>query len=349
MGPEAAKVDERSEGEFMGWSEKKLGKRKAVEGDEGPSLRHEQPKKATKRQRQASADKQRQRLAASSAKVDSRIRLPRPAASSSRVTPAPDYSEYSSHADGRPYTPYDIPTLHNTTSELLSPHSGLSSSHSDSIPSLQGSTSSTSTSRFLAMALQQPHPPDPVPHGASPFSARSTAASYGTTLAPASSSTSHYPAAAESSVSPLLEHAASPSSVLAPLPPGAGEKGKERARWAEERDADGAERGQGTASAEKETSDDELPPADSADDSADLDLDPKFELELDMTQNRTQEDEGVQGEAAGFEELSQDTVLHDSQGGGESQDRDRGWEEEEEEEAAPKDGWDAQRYGAAAR
>ncbi|GEM09901.1 hypothetical protein Rt10032_c09g3918 [Rhodotorula toruloides] len=306
MGPEAAKVDERSEGEFMGWSEKKLGKRKAVEGDEGPSLRHEQPKKATKRQRQASADKQRQRLAASSAKVDSRIRLPRPAASSSRVTPAPDYSEYSSHADGRPYTPYDIPTLHNTTSELLSPHSGLSSSHSDSIPSLQGSTSSTSTSRFLAMALQQPHPPDPVPHGASPFSARSTAASYG-------------------------------------------EKGKERARWAEERDADGAERGQGTASAEKETSDDELPPADSADDSADLDLDPKFELELDMTQNRTQEDEGVQGEAAGFEELSQDTVLHDSQGGGESQDRDRGWEEEEEEEAAPKDGWDAQRYGAAAR
>ncbi|EGU11667.1 putative Protein binding protein [Rhodotorula toruloides ATCC 204091] len=175
-------------------------------------------KKQAKRQRQvsaASAGEERRHFAPTTAKVVSRVRLPQPTASSSRPAFAATHPEYAQQHDGRPYTPYDVSTLGKTTSELLSPHTGLSPSHSDSIPSLQGTTSSTSS--FFAMALQQPHPPEHE-HAASPFSARSTAASYGTTLAPASSSTSLHSATA--TVSPLLEHAASPSSALAPPHPG---------------------------------------------------------------------------------------------------------------------------------
>ncbi|BGO91716.1 hypothetical protein NBRC10512_006811 [Rhodotorula toruloides] len=211
-----AEAVQQMDGEFEGWSEKKLGKRRAVERDGQPRSGDKVPRKQVKRKRQlsaASAGEERPQFAPS---TSSRLCLPQPAASSSRTTFAATHAEYAQQHDLRPYAPYDVPTLGKTTSELLSPHTGLSPSHSDSIPSLGGTNSSTSS--FFAIALQQPHPLEHE-HAASPFSARSTAASYGTTLAPASSSTSLHSATA-TTVSPLLEHAASPSSELAPPHPG---------------------------------------------------------------------------------------------------------------------------------
>ncbi|KAK4335197.1 hypothetical protein RTBOTA2_003954 [Rhodotorula toruloides] len=364
IGPEA--VGEL-EGEFEGWSEKKLGKRRAVERDEGPRRGEKGPRKQAKRQRQvsaASAGEERRHFAPTTAKVVSRVRLPQPTASSSRPAFAATHPEYAQQHDGRPYTPYDVSTLGKTTSELLSPHTGLSPSHSDSIPSLQGTTSSTSS--FFAMALQQPHPPEHE-HAASPFSARSTAASYGTTLAPASSSTSLHSATA--TVSPLLEHAASPSSALAPPHPGPDHSSQPstypyplppRSLAAPTSSSSSQTQAFTSASALLSTPHPPTPAASSSSKRSPLmlgsqasfsALPPVPPLPFDgpplvgmgLGQGNDSADlsadleagEGEEEGGDGFDPLSQDTVVHDSQS--QSQQREGEWSEEEAE--GTREGW----------
>lgn len=437
---------------FAGWSEKKLGKRKAAECDDVPPRRSPAQPKRPKQAVSAApakatlANDKRPRAAPSMAKADSRVRLPAALSSRGIFAARPESTHQLQHPGGQPRAPHDFSSLRKTTSELFSPPDGPSPTahQSDSVPSLHGTTSS-STSSFFALALQQPHAPDPpAPHAlASPFSARSTAASYGTTLAPASSSAALHAHAHTHTqagggghegptVSPLLEHAASPSSALAPAPapapshapssssqpslhhpprslsyapapspsqPGASaallstatatatartplpllgsqasfsalppppplpfDEGEEvgargaglgvgvgssspdhRVRRERERAGGGGGRGEGRDKERRAdgASDDEAPPADSAEDgdAAGSGREDGEEEDEDRAGDEGEDWDG--GDDDGFDPLSQETVVHESQGRGQRQNSEGEWTDDDE---GPRSGWAVEQH-----